>query len=67
MPANQAITPRYVRLSGEIADQALLDSLRAAFPDATTGHAYASTEAGVVSDVNDGMAGFPDRIYRHRA
>jgi acyl-coenzyme A synthetase/AMP-(fatty) acid ligase len=33
--------------------------LRAAFPDATTGHAYASTEAGVVFDVNDGMAGFP--------
>jgi acyl-CoA synthetase (AMP-forming)/AMP-acid ligase II len=59
MPANQAIAPRYVRLSGEIADQAVLDSLRAAFPDATTGHAYASTEAGVVFDVNDGMAGFP--------
>src|SRR5580704_9348197 len=59
MPANQAIAPRYVRLSGEIADQAVLDSLRAAFPDATTGHAYASTEAGVVFGVNDGMAGFP--------
>jgi non-ribosomal peptide synthetase component F len=59
MPANEAIAPRYVRLSGEIADQAVLDSLGAAFPDATIGHAYASTEAGVVFDVNDGLAGFP--------
>jgi hypothetical protein len=53
------IAPGYVRLSGEIADQAVLDSLRAAFPSATIGHAYASTEAGVVFDVNDGLAGFP--------
>jgi acyl-CoA synthetase (AMP-forming)/AMP-acid ligase II len=59
MPANEAIAPRYVRLSGEIADQAVLDSLRAVFPHATVGHAYASTEAGVVFDVNDGLAGFP--------
>ncbi len=59
MPANETIAPGYVRLSGEIADQAVLDSLRAAFPSATIGHAYASTEAGVVFDVNDGLAGFP--------
>ena len=59
MPANEAIAPGYVRLSGEIADQAVLDSLRAAFPRATIGHAYASTEAGVVFEVNDGLAGFP--------
>jgi acyl-CoA synthetase (AMP-forming)/AMP-acid ligase II len=58
-PAIRAIAPRYVRLSGEIADQAILDSLRAAFPHATIGHAYASTEAGVAFDVNDGLAGFP--------
>ena len=31
-PAIREIAPRYVRLSGEIADQAILDSLRAAFP-----------------------------------
>ena len=31
-PANAAIAPRYVRLSGEIADQAILDSLKARFP-----------------------------------
>ena len=48
-PALRAIAPRYVRLSGEIADQAILDSLRAVFPKAGIGHAYASTEAGVVS------------------
>jgi acyl-CoA synthetase (AMP-forming)/AMP-acid ligase II len=58
-PAIRAIAPRYVRLSGEIADQAILDSLRAAFPHATIGHAYASTETGVAFDVNDGLAGFP--------
>jgi acyl-coenzyme A synthetase/AMP-(fatty) acid ligase len=58
-PAIRAIAPRYVRLSGEIADQAILDSLRAAFPHAAIGHAYASTEAGVAFDVNDGLAGFP--------
>jgi len=53
------ISPRYVRLSGEIADQAILDNLRAVFPDAAIGHAYASTEAGVGFAVNDGLAGFP--------
>jgi acyl-coenzyme A synthetase/AMP-(fatty) acid ligase len=53
------IAPRYVRLSGEIADQAILDNLRAAFPRASIGHAYASTEAGVGFAVDDGLAGFP--------
>jgi acyl-CoA synthetase (AMP-forming)/AMP-acid ligase II len=53
------IAPCYIRLSGEIADQAVLDGLRAAFPKAVIGHAYASTEAGVAFDVNDGCAGFP--------
>jgi len=53
------IAPRYVRLSGEIADQAVLDALRTAFPHAAIGHAYASTEAGVVFAVDDGRAGFP--------
>ena len=48
-----------MRLSGEIADQAILDSLRSAFPRAAIGHAYATTEAGVGFDVNDGLAGFP--------
>lgn len=51
--------PAYVRLSGEIADQAVLDGLKAAFPNASVGHAYASTEAGVGFAVNDGLEGFP--------
>jgi acyl-coenzyme A synthetase/AMP-(fatty) acid ligase len=58
-PAIRSIAPRYVRLSGEIADQPVLDALRAVFPHASIGHAYASTEAGVAFDVNDGLAGFP--------
>ncbi len=58
-PALRSIDPSYVRLSGEIADQAVLDNLRAFFPDAGVGHAYASTEAGVAFEVNDGLAGFP--------
>ncbi len=51
--------PSYIRLSGEIADQAILDVLHDEFPDASIGHAYASTEAGVGFDVNDGREGFP--------
>jgi acyl-CoA synthetase (AMP-forming)/AMP-acid ligase II len=52
-------SPRYVRLSGEIADQAVLDGLSRTFPEASIGHAYASTEAGVGFAVNDGREGFP--------
>lgn len=58
-PANGAIEPQYARLSGEIADQAILDQLRTRFPSAAIGHAYASTEAGVGFEVTDGLAGFP--------
>ena len=58
-PALGQIKPRYVRLSGEIADQPVLDGLRVRFPDAVIGHAYASTEAGVGFEVTDGLAGFP--------
>jgi acyl-coenzyme A synthetase/AMP-(fatty) acid ligase len=58
-PAIKKIAPRYVRLSGEIADQAILDGLRAAFPQAGVSHAFASTEAGVAFEVSDGLAGFP--------
>jgi len=61
-PALRAIAPSFVRLSGEIADQAILDNLRAVFPHASIGHAYASTEAGVAFEVNDGLAGFPARF-----
>jgi acyl-coenzyme A synthetase/AMP-(fatty) acid ligase len=57
-----AISPRYVRLSGEIADQTILDNLRACYPQATIAHAYASTEAGVAFEVEDGREGFPARL-----
>ena len=58
-PSARAMAPMYVRLSGEIADQSVLDNLAAVYPNARIGHAYASTEAGVGFDVNDGLAGFP--------
>ncbi|MCK1755371.1 long-chain fatty acid--CoA ligase [Bradyrhizobium sp. 137] len=58
--------PAYVRLSGEIADQAVLDGLKAAFPNASVGHAYASTEAGVGFAVSDGLEGFPANYLGNR-
>jgi acyl-coenzyme A synthetase/AMP-(fatty) acid ligase len=56
------IAPRYVRLSGEIADQAILDSLHVAYPAARIAHAFASTEAGVAFEVEDSRAGFPATV-----
>jgi acyl-coenzyme A synthetase/AMP-(fatty) acid ligase len=61
-PAAKRFAPTYVRLSGEIADQAILDSLRAFWPNAQVGHAYASTEAGVGFEVLDGQEGFPVQV-----
>ncbi len=57
--AADKIAPRYVRLSGEIADQSILDNLRSFYPQAQVAHAFASTEAGVAFDVRDGLEGFP--------
>jgi acyl-coenzyme A synthetase/AMP-(fatty) acid ligase len=57
--AHAVIAPAYVRLSGEIADQTILDSLTRAFPDAALVHAFASTEAGLAFEVSDRRAGFP--------
>jgi len=56
---NWGLLRAIVSLSGEIADQAVLDGLSRAFPAASIGHAYASTEAGVGFAVNDGLEGFP--------
>ena len=53
-------------LSGEIADQAVLDGLAPAFPHASIGHAYASTEAGVGFAVTDGLEGFPANYLGNR-
>jgi acyl-coenzyme A synthetase/AMP-(fatty) acid ligase len=58
-PAARQLSPRYVRLSGEIADQAILNKLQLTYPAADIAHAFASTEAGVGFDVRDGLAGFP--------
>ncbi len=57
--AADQVTPQYVRLSGEVADQVILDKLAAAFPQVAIVHAFASTEAGVGFEVKDGLAGFP--------
>ena len=53
------ISPVYIRLSGEIADQGILNHLAQVYPQARIAHAFATTEAGVAFDVNDGMTGFP--------
>jgi acyl-coenzyme A synthetase/AMP-(fatty) acid ligase len=53
------ISPQYVRLSGEIADRAILDALKTTYPASRIVHAYASTEAGVGFEVTDGQEGFP--------
>jgi acyl-coenzyme A synthetase/AMP-(fatty) acid ligase len=58
-PAAAHLPLKYARLSGEIADQGILDALRALYPLARVAHAYASTEAGVGFDVTDGLEGFP--------
>jgi acyl-coenzyme A synthetase/AMP-(fatty) acid ligase len=57
--AAERLHPEYVRLSGEVADQALLDRLGEVYPRATVAHAFASTEAGLAFEVSDGQAGFP--------
>jgi acyl-CoA synthetase (AMP-forming)/AMP-acid ligase II len=57
--AARCITPVYVRLSGEAADQALLNRLRAMYPRARIVHAFGSSEAGTVFEVTDGIDGFP--------
>lgn len=64
-PAAHLITPEYIRLSGEIADQAILNNLRVVYPQARIAHAFATTEAGVAFDVNDGLAGFPAVAVEH--
>lgn len=53
------IEPENVRLSGEAADQTILNNLRDLYPNARIVHAFASTEAGVAFEVKDGLSGFP--------
>jgi len=60
------LSPDYIRLSGEMVDQMILDSLHAVFPQARIVHAFASTEAGVGFEVRDGLAGFPASLVGSR-
>ena len=64
-PAIHQLAPEYVRLSGEIAEQGILNNLKLVYPNARIAHAFATTEAGVAFDVNDGMAGFPASVIAH--
>jgi len=50
---------RQVTLGGEPVDQAVLDRLRAVFPEARISWIYASSEVGASIVVHDGRAGFP--------
>ena len=54
-----------ITLGGEIADQAVLDSLSKYFTDSKVVHIYASTEAGVGFTVKDTKAGFPYEYVGH--
>ncbi|MGA7155467.1 MAG: class I adenylate-forming enzyme family protein [Acidobacteriaceae bacterium] len=64
-PSVDAIAPKYVRLSGEIADQAILNRLQTQYAHARVAHAFASTEAGVVFEVNDTAMGVPVDAIQH--
>jgi len=66
-PEASRIAPQYVRLSGEIADQAILNHLHSFYSQARVAHAFASTEAGVAFAVTDGLAGFPASLIGTRA
>ena len=64
-PAVAEIAPCYVRLSGEISDQAILNRLQSQYLNAKIVHAFASTEAGVVLEVSDVTMGIPSSAIRH--
>jgi len=56
------IGPEYIRMSGEIVDQAILNQVKAQYPQARIEHTFASTEAGVGFNVSDGLMGFPPEL-----
>jgi acyl-coenzyme A synthetase/AMP-(fatty) acid ligase len=64
-PSAHLINPAYIRLSGEIADQPLLDQLRSFYPQARVSHAFASTEAGVAFDIKDALSGVDRDVINH--
>jgi acyl-coenzyme A synthetase/AMP-(fatty) acid ligase len=61
-PMADRIAPEYLRMSGEIVDQAILNQVKVQYPQAKIAHTFASTEAGVGFDVNDGLMGFPAEV-----
>jgi acyl-coenzyme A synthetase/AMP-(fatty) acid ligase len=61
-PFADRIAPQYVRMSGEIVDQAILNQVQAQYPHAMVAHTFASTEAGAGFNVNDGLMGFPPEV-----
>lgn len=64
-PSAHQMAPQYVRLSGEIADQALLDQLGSFYPQARVSHAFASTEGGVAFDIKDLLSGVHPDVINH--
>jgi acyl-coenzyme A synthetase/AMP-(fatty) acid ligase len=58
-PCADRIAPEYIRMSGEIVDQAILNQVKLQYPQAKVAHTFASTEAGAGFNVNDGLMGFP--------
>ena len=58
-PEQQGLELKQITLGGEIAEQKIIDALKARWPKARVVHIYASTEAGVGFSVTDGKAGFP--------
>ena len=61
-PLADRIAPSYIRMSGEIVDQAILNQVKAQYPQARIEHTFASTEAGVGFNVSDGLMGFPPEL-----
>lgn len=51
---------KQITLGGEPVDQAVIDLLKDAFPNARVSWIYASSEAGASIAVHDGKAGFPE-------
>jgi len=63
-PWANRIAPEYIRMSGEIVDQAILNQVKAQYPQATVEHTFASTEAGVGFYVSDGLMGFAPELLK---
>jgi acyl-CoA synthetase (AMP-forming)/AMP-acid ligase II len=57
--AFRAVPLEQITLGGEIADQAILDTLKLLYPAARIVHIYATSELGRCFSVKDGKAGFP--------